>query len=200
VLLLAAPGPGEAQPPDAWAPLGRLRAELQGPAPVEARFEQTFIPAGFTEGEQETGSVAFSLPECLRWDYDEPFPKSYLLCGHTAWSWNRGEEAGRRYLVAADEEGGLDLLRLNVDQLRQRYRAGAEAASEGRWRVRLAPLSKETPILDAELLIEPGGERIATLLYHDREGNLTRFTFDDYRPVARRGLFEPPAGLHWLTQ
>jgi hypothetical protein len=66
--------------------------------------------------------------------------------------------------------------------------------------VRLAPLGKETPILDAELLIEPEGERLAALLYHDREGNLTRFTFDGYRLIARQGHFEPPPGLHWLTQ
>lgn len=189
-----------AQPEDAWVHLALLRTSLEAPGGVAATFEQTFIPAGFTEGEQETGHVAFDLPVCLRWDYDEPFPKSYLLCGHTAWSWNRGEESGRRYVVGAEDETGLALLRLDIDQLRAHYRATVETATDGRWRLQLEPRGEETPILDAELLIESEGDRLAALAYHDREGNLTRFTFSGYQPVSDPGRFDPPRTLHWLTQ
>jgi len=191
---------GRAQQEEAWVHLVLLRTSLEAPGGVAATFEQTFIPAGFTEGEQETGQVAFDLPVCLRWDYDEPFPKSYLLCGHTAWSWNRGEESGRRYVVGAEDESGLELLRLDLEQLRERYRATVEAAADGRWRVQLEPQGEETPILDAELLIEREGDRLAALAYHDREGNLTRFTFSDYRPVADPSRFDPPRTLSWITQ
>lgn len=182
----------------AWESLDALRRGLEG-ATLVADFEQEFLPAGFSDGEIESGRIAISLPECLRWDYGEPFPKSYLLCGAQAYTWNPGEPAGRRFIVSADEEPGLDLLRLRVAALRSRYRASRAAESDGAIRVRLEP-TDAAAIRDAELLLDPAGGRLRELSYRDSEGNRTRFRFAAYREESAPDLFEPPPGLRWLEE
>jgi hypothetical protein len=200
VLALAngSPSLATAAEADAWEALLGLRGALAAEAPLAAAFVQAFTPAGFSGGEEETGSVTFGLPECLRWDYDDPDPKSYLLCGHMAWTWNRGEADGRRYLVAADEERGLDLLRLRIEELRSRYRAELVTAAGGLLRVRLAPVATGGEIADAELTIAEGGRRLTALRYRDAEGNETRFTFHAYASVPRAARFDPPSGVTWI--
>ncbi len=69
---------------DPWLTLERVRASLIEDGPAGAEFVQTYVPAGFSTGEEERGRLALALPDCLRWDYEEPYPKSFLLCGEEA--------------------------------------------------------------------------------------------------------------------
>src|SRR5689334_8834025 len=102
-----------AQPPqdtDPWAVLKTVRQSLVEAGPTGANFVQTFTAAGFSSGDQESGRLALQLPDCMRWDYTNPFPKSFLLCGGTVHAWNEGDQTGRRYRVDRKNEPGLDLL------------------------------------------------------------------------------------------
>ena len=83
---------------DAWARLEALRDRLEG-EDVRADFVQTFLPAGFSAGDEESGILYLAIPECLRWDYQQPYPKTYLVCGQEAFTWNEGETQGRRFLL-----------------------------------------------------------------------------------------------------
>lgn len=201
-LALAAPAPpapaGEAGEADAWALVAEARRALEGDSPLLADFEQVFVPAGFSSGESERGRMAIGLPRCLRWDYEEPFPKSYLLCGRSAWAWNPGEATGRLHLLEPDEERGLELLRLGVDELRATYRAALGPVSGARAEVRLEPLADGGPVRGATLVIDRDARRPVALGYRDAEGNHTRFEIAGYRPLEDATLFLPPSGLEWL--
>ncbi len=72
---------------DSWAVLSGVRQSLVEAGPTEASFTQTYIPAGFSSGEKETGRMSLSLPDCLRWDYQDPYPKGFLLCGEVVHTW-----------------------------------------------------------------------------------------------------------------
>jgi outer membrane lipoprotein-sorting protein len=185
---------------DAWSRIETLRKSLAESGPQVARFTQTYVPNGFSSGESESGMLYLALPDCLRWDYDEPYPKSFLLCGQDVYAWNRGETAGRRSRVDAKQEAGLDLLLLSVAELRTRYQAAAGAAPG---EISLVPLrAPASAPADATLILDAGGKRLAGLSYRDREGNLTRFTLGDYRPrgAAEKDVFQPPAGVSWQDQ
>ena len=189
--------PGAAAEPDAWGWIERARARLAA-APLEADFEQTYLPAGFSSGERETGRIGLDLPECLRWDYATPYAKTFLLCGDTFWAWNEGEASGRRQQLAAEDQLGLDLLRLGAERLRERYRAEMEDNSGEMIRLRLAPLQEGD--LEAGLRIETATGLLRELSYRDAEGNLTRFELTGYRPLTRPGGFEPADGVEWLEE
>ncbi len=196
--LARAAEPAASAAAEPWALLAEARQALERASPLLADFEQTFVPAGFSAGESERGRLAIGLPRCLRWDYEEPFPKSYLLCGRSAWAWNPGEATGRLHLLEPDEERGLELLRLGVDELRATYRAALGPATEKTAEIRLVPLAEGGQVRDATLVIDRAARRPVRLAYHDAEGNYTRFELAGYRPLEDATLFLPPAALEWL--
>lgn len=182
---------------DPWAVLAGVRQSLVEAGPTEARFTQTYMPAGFSSGEKENGSLMLSLPDCMRWDYRDPYPKSFLLCGGLAHSWNPEDKTGRRYRIDRRNEPGLDLLLLGLDDLKVRYKAAVKSVEGGRIQVSLTPKGKVEELADAALTVDPKSQRLVAISYHDREGNLTRFEIREYRDLPRRGQFSPPTGIRW---
>jgi outer membrane lipoprotein-sorting protein len=185
---------------DPWSWLARARRSVVEAGPTTASFTQTYVPAGFTSGEKETGSLALHLPDCLRWDYQEPYPKGFLLCGEMVHAWNPEDHTGRRYRVDRKREPGLDLLLLGVDDLKTRYNAATRSLANGQVEIALSPKGKQGELSDASLAIDPGTLRVVEVSYHDREGNLTRFQIGDYRPLSRPGHFSPPPDIQWQEQ
>ncbi len=211
LLTLIAPSVAAAQETDAWAELSAVRGGLAAASPLAADFVQSYTPSGFNVADEERGVMAMRLvgsgsdtaEECVRWDYVEPFPKGFLLCDRIAWTWNPGEESGRRQILARADSFGLDLLRLSVDQLRSSYEAVVVARDGDRIAIRLEPTggAAAAEIRDATLEIDPSSRRLLSLGYHDVEGNLTRFTLGAYRGLTRPELaFSPPDGIEWLDR
>ncbi len=189
--------------PDPWTVLQGVRQSLVSAGPTGADFSQVYVPAGFTSGETETGGLSLDLPDCLRWDYQNPYPKSFLLCGGMVYFWNPEDKTGRRYAVNRQTEPGLDLLLLGVEDLKGRYRASARTQPDGRIAVTLAPkegrpaAGRSESLADASFVVDPGRERLVEVAYHDREGNLTRFAITSYHGLPRSGQFSPPSGIRW---
>lgn len=187
---------GSASDANPWDALDELRFSLRSASPLTADFAQTFLPAGFSEGELEEGTLGISMPHCLRWDYGEPFAKSFLLCNDTAYYWNPGETHGRRYPVANEEAPGLDFFLLDTEDLRLRYNATAEETPAG-LRVELLPIRPTDDVVELIVLLDSDRHRVVTLSYRDAEGNLTEFAMTDYRTGARPGMFTPPPEVVW---
>ncbi len=131
VLLAAGPLAAASTTPDAWDAIAAVRGDLAASGHLQADFKQTYTPAGFTQGESERGKLALALPDCLRWDYTDPFPKSFLLCGKDTYAWNPGETTGRHGRLESQDATGLDLLLLPLEQLRLRYEATITTAADG---------------------------------------------------------------------
>ncbi|HSF39316.1 MAG TPA: outer membrane lipoprotein carrier protein LolA [Thermoanaerobaculia bacterium] len=200
VLAVLAAGALPAQENEPWALLAGVRQSLVEAGPTGARFVQTYIPAGFSSGEKESGQLALQLPDCLRWDYTEPYPKGFLLCGGVVHAWNPEDQSGRRYRVDRKNEPGLDLLLLGVDDLKNRYQAAAKAGEAGKVEVQLTPKGKVAELADASLTVDTGTQRLVAVSYHDKEGNLTRFEISGYESLPRQGRFSPPTGIRWEEQ
>jgi len=206
VLPLAGFGRAAAEEVDPWATLKTVRQSLVDAGPTGASFTQTYIPAGFSSGEKESGKLALALPDCLRWDYTAPYPKSFLICGGVLHAWNEEDKTGRRYRVDRKNEPGLDLLLLGVDELKERYRANGQTVAGGKVEIALSPKeakgdkAKTAELTDATLTVDPATRRVTGIAYHDREGNLTRFDIADYQDLPRQGRFTPPAGIKWEEQ
>jgi outer membrane lipoprotein-sorting protein len=176
-----------------------VRSSLAAAGPTAATFVQSYLPAGFSSGEKESGELALDLPDCMRWDYKDPFPKSFLVCGGIVHAWNEQDKSGRRYRVDRRKEPGLDLLLLGVTELKERYKAESVTAG-GTVEITLTAKEAKGDLIDATLTVDPAKKRVVRLAYHDREGNLTRFEISGYQPLARQGRFSPPAGIHWTEQ
>lgn len=187
----------------AWQTLAAVRESLTAAGPTRASFTQTFIPAGFSTGDRETGTLSLHLPDCLRWDYAEPYPKAFLLCGSSAHLWNPEDGTGRRYDVDREKEPGLDLVLLGIEELKNRYRVSSETIDGGSGEtlaIHLTPLLDSGPITDATLQVDRETNRLSGLSYTDDEGNLTRFEIEGYRPLEENGAFSPPRDIEWTEE
>lgn len=189
---------------DPWAELLEMRDQLRADSPLTAAFEQSFVPSGFSTGDSESGTLYLDLPKCLRFEYREPFPKNFLLCGDWVYTWNPNEPSGRRFLVEDSEAEGIDLLRLEVAGLRKRYRAEFADSGASTETIRLLPTGDDTEIREArvelERLDEPASgakRRLIALSYEDRSGNRTRFEIGEPSGLESRTDFSPPP-LAWL--
>jgi len=188
-------GPGA----DPWQVLEQARERLVAAGGLTADFTQSFVPAGFSSGEQESGLLFIALPDCLRWDYADPYPKSFLICDETVHAWNPGEPSGRRSRIDAREEPGLDLMMLSVDRLRARYSAAILDTDDGEIEIQLAPTGETESFAIATLWVDPQEMHPVRLAYQDREGNRTTFVLSDYRPIdPTLAVFDPPDDLEWI--
>lgn len=184
------------EPVDPWQALAQLRLHLAASGTLAGDFVQTFVPAGFASGEEESGRVALAIPDCLRWDYLDPYRKSYLLCGPWLHAWVDGEPRGQRAHVEVREQRGLDLLLLPVGELVRRYRATARA-ERGEVIVELEPTDDSLALDRVSIAFDPASQRPTVLAYVDREGNTTRFRFAGLRLIEDPDLFSPPGELDW---
>jgi outer membrane lipoprotein-sorting protein len=192
--LLAETSAGE----DPWESLRTVRQGLTVDAPLTAEFVQTYVPAGFEAGERETGRLYVSLPDCLRWDYEEPYPRNYLLCGRTVWAWSPDEPDGDRFADVSVDEAGLDFLLLSAGRLAERYEATAAGGADGTVTLDLTPTSPETPFRHARIVLDLAASRPIEIAYEDHEGNETRFVLSSFAPQPDAAVFSPPEGLEWF--
>jgi outer membrane lipoprotein carrier protein len=196
-LAAAAPTPSPAaEAVDPWRALETLRARLAADGHLEADFRQSYVPAGFELGDTESGAIALAMPDCLRWEYREPYRKSFLVCGSRAWSWVEGEPVGQRFTIEGEREMGLDLLLLPASELARRYRAAATRGAEGIELV-LEPLDPAAELAVANLGLDREGARPLSLDWRDREGNVTSFRFERWRALETDAAFAPPSELDW---
>jgi outer membrane lipoprotein-sorting protein len=195
--LAASTGAEEASGRDPWEALGQLRAHLAS-EPIEVDFVQTFIPFGFTNGDQESGTMGLKLPDCIRWDYLDPFPKTYLLCGDTAYAWNPGEQTGRRYEIAEQDRSSLELLRLSTERMRTDYVAELTGESEEGIEIELTPKITNPQVESALLVTTQSLDRLTELSYKDAAGNLTRFEMTEPRQLRAADRFTAPSQITWL--
>ena len=191
----AAPAPAADDP---WQVVEDFRRALDDSGPLSAGFVQTFVPFGFApeDGETERGRLAIDLPGCLRWDYDPPFEKAFLLCGRTVHHWNPGETVGQRYDLSEQSAPGLDFFLLTTGDLRDRYEAELDAADGNRLRLVLRPLEPSADVVEVQVVIDED-QRLRELTYYDAERNENRFVVGDYRSGVPPGRFEPPPGINW---
>jgi len=200
LLLLPLGGVQQAQAASPWDVLEAMRADLAKAGPTSAHFVQSYLPAGFSKSERESGTLSLDVPGCLRWDYEEPEVKAFLICRDTVYSWTADDPVGYRYQVDPQREPGLDLLLLAVDDLRLRYRAENRERRRGVVEVRLAPVEASAQLKSAVLVIDTVTQHLLQLEYQDAEGNQTSFDILGYQPLADDSIFTPPNNIEWRDE
>lgn len=183
-----------------WSLLEELRTSLHEAGPITGKFVQTYVPAGFSSGDQESGYLSLWLPQCLRWNYQEPETKHFLLCSDEVWFWSDLEVDGRHYQIDPEKEPGLDLLLVDVSKLRERYVAESERLGDGTYQISLATPGDAPQSFSAKIRIDPVSDRVVGLEYRDAEGNTTRFELSDYQSLQHTALFQAPNDIQWIDE
>lgn len=137
---------------------------------LEARFTEAYTGAGVSR--TESGTLLLKKPGRMRWDYDQPRPKLFVVDGQRAWFYVPGEHQARTMPVKQ-----LDDLRSPL-----RYLLGKTKLEKELSGLSLAPDEKPVNAGDVMLRGVPKGmsDRVSqTLLEVTPDGLITRIVVDE---------------------
>lgn len=195
VLVLTSPAISQ-ETNDPWTTLEGVRTSMFKAGPVAAMFSMTNVPDGSSRGESESGRVSIALPGCIRWDYQKPIRKSFLVCDGTAHYWNNEDRSGVRHRVDYDQEPAIYFFLVDIDFLKKHYSASGRPLAGG---IEISLTLKGEFDSSAVLFVDSESARITDVSYK-MNGSLTRWAIGKYETLGSRTLFSPPTNVRWQDE
>lgn len=163
---------------------------------LKARYVEHYT--GLGADRTETGTLLLRKPGLMRWSYDQPQGKVFVLDGHWAWFYTPGDPQ-----VSRSPAKQLDDLRSPLRFLLGHTQLAKElgnltTASEGNnVRITGVPKNMENRVRLITLVVSRGAE-IQRMKIEEADGATTEFTFTDQQenvPTAPGDfVFTPPPG------
>ena len=164
---------------------------------LRARYSEQYSGMGMTK--TETGTLVLKKPGRMRWSYDNPVGKVFVLDGKYAWFYTPGDAQAQR--VPAKE---LDDLRsplrflLGHTQLKKELNDLTVTPDGAGFRITGVPKGMEQRVKMLTLDVTAAGA-IETMRLEEVGGAVTEFTFSNMEedvPMKNSDfVFSPPAGV-----
>jgi outer membrane lipoprotein carrier protein len=168
---------------------------------LRAKFSENYTGLGMNR--TESGTLLLEKPGRMRWDYDSPPGKVFLLDGKFGWFYTPGAPQVQR--VAAKE---LDDLRsplrflLGHTELEKELsglQVTADAQGNGNLVLTGQPKGEEKRVSRVTLSVEPATGAIDAMEIDESDGAITHFAFTGQQPNAAVPAdsfrFTPPQGV-----
>jgi outer membrane lipoprotein carrier protein len=168
---------------------------------LRAKFTESYTGLGMNR--TESGTLLLEKPGRMRWDYDSPPGKVFLLDGKFGWFYTPGAPQVQR--VAAKE---LDDLRsplrflLGHTELEKELsglQVTADASGNGNLVLTGQPKGQEKRVSRVTLSVEPATGAIDAMEIDESDGAITHFSFTGQQPnvalPADSFRFAPPEGV-----
>ena len=176
-------------------------------AKVDARYNHLHsLSAAFSEhytglgmDRTESGTLLLLKPGRMRWTYDSPSGKLFLLDGRFAWSYTRGDTQAYRCPAKRldDLRSPLRLLLGHTQLTRELDHLTIAPAPGGLFTLTGTPPS-QIRIRSVSLTVTPDGQ-IQALRIEESAGSVTTFTFtsirEDLPTTPAEFTFTPPPGV-----
>ncbi len=81
-------GPSAASSPEVRSLIDRMQRFYEKTADFTAGFRQEYSYKSFNRTQTSTGKVTFLKPGMMRWDYEKPSPKIFVLSGEKAYAYD----------------------------------------------------------------------------------------------------------------
>jgi outer membrane lipoprotein carrier protein len=156
--------------------------------------------AGVGTSRTEEGTLLLSKPSAMRWDYEQPNRKLFLIDGKFAYFYVVGDSKAEKI-----DARKIDDLRSPLRFLLGRTHLASELtnlqltrSSVSDFDLEGVPKGMENRVAKVTITATSGGE-ISSLRIEERDGAITTFKFSDFdtNPHLAPGTFhfEPPAGV-----
>jgi outer membrane lipoprotein carrier protein len=169
---------------------------------LEAQFSETYSGAGMTR--TESGTLTLKKPGRMRWDYDQPRPKTFLTDGTTAWFYVPGERQVRRAPVKQldDLRSPLRYLlgktKLEKEFVSLAIATDAKPSNAGDIVLRGVPKGMQERVAQTLVEVTPDG-LIIRIVVEELDGSITEFRFLQQRENVQlpdqHFRFTPPPGV-----
>lgn len=164
---------------------------------LRARFTEHYTGMGMDR--TESGTLALKKPGLMRWSYDKPTGKVFVLDGHYAWFYSPGDARVSRMPVKQldDLRSPLRLL-LGHTQLAKELTQVTVAPDGANFRITGVPRGMEQRVRLLTLVVTPAGV-IQNMKIEETDGATTGFTFsgiEENIPLpSSEFVFTPPQGV-----
>jgi outer membrane lipoprotein carrier protein len=195
ILLLSLPAAARAQSDPAL--IRRVDDHYNHLRTLRAHYTEHYKGMGLDR--TESGTLTLKKPGLMRWSYDTPTGKVFVLDGKFAWFYTPGDAQ-----VTRTPAKQLDDLRsplrflLGHTQLAKELDNLTTAADGANFRITGVPKGMAERVHLLTLIVSPTGE-IQSMRLDETDGSLTDFQFtaiQENAPVAASDfVFTPPAGL-----
>ena len=195
LLALAIVLPVPAQTPHAI--LHTVDAHYNHLTSLRTRYVEHYTGMGLNRS--ESGTLTLKKPGRMRWAYDTPAGKVFILDGKFAWFYTPGDPQAQR--ISAKQ---MDDLRtplrflLGHTELQKELDQIDVTPSGANFRIAGIPKGMQERIKDLVLIVTPAGS-IAEMKIEEVDGAVTDFTFNDAQenvPTKDSDfVFTPPAGV-----
>jgi outer membrane lipoprotein carrier protein len=169
---------------------------------LEAQFSETYSGAGMTR--TESGTLTLKKPGRMRWDYDQPRPKTFLTDGTTAWFYVPGERQVRRAPVKQldDLRSPLRYLlgktKLEKEFVSLAIATDAKPSNAGDIVLRGVPKGMQERVAQTLVEVTPDG-LIIRIVVEELDGSITEFRFlqqkENVQLPDQHFRFTPPLGV-----
>ena len=182
---------------DATALAAKVDARYNHLHSLSATFSQHYTGLGMDR--TETGTLLLLKPGRMRWNYDSPAGKLFLLDGRYAWSYTPGDSQATRCPAKRldDLRSPLRLLLGHTQLARELAGLTAQPLTGGRILLQGTP-PDQSRIRLVSLTVTPDGQILA-LRIEESGGVTTTFAFTDLReniPTTPADFtFTPPPGV-----
>lgn len=162
-----------------------------------ANFTETYQGMGIHR--EERGTLLLRKPGKMRWNYDQPPGKVFIINGKYAWFYSPGDPQAQRIDVKKmnDLRSPLRFL-LGHTHLKKEFDHLALTRSDAGLVISGVPKGMENRISTVDLGVTPNGA-IHSMVIRETGGATTSFTFTNIRPdiqaPEREFVFHPPAGI-----
>lgn len=175
---------------------------------VDRHYNQLHsLKAGFTESYEglgmqrtESGTLMLLKPGLMRWDYNSPPGKVFVLDGKYAWFYSPGEPQVQRIQAKQldDLRSPLRFLLGHTELEKEMSSLTLAPAARGSFTLSGQPKGQEKRVSRLSLTVTADGT-ITGIEIEEADGALTRFTFSGEVPnspmPAEEFRFTPPAGV-----
>ncbi|MBI3781628.1 MAG: outer membrane lipoprotein chaperone LolA [candidate division NC10 bacterium] len=185
----------------------KLQTTYKSFSDLQAEFVQKATNRLSGSSQQASGRLFLKWPGKMRWEYEKPEPRLFLIDGKTLWSYSPVE----RQAVAQDVSGALGTgpigILFGISSLRRDFRvrtiAHAGTRDSQEYLLDLAPKGEDLSFKRVVLAIDRESFLIHRLTVFDLYGNTTAVDLSDVKvnEGLKDGLFQfsPPPGTDVIS-
>lgn len=192
------PTPGT-MAPEVRSLVNRMQKFYEGTRDFKAAFRQVYVYKAFNRTQQSSGEVLFKKPAMMRWDYEEPSKRTFVLSGETAYALDPDALTLTKASVASNQLSASVTFLWGKGRLADEFRIERTSclSCEGTL-LTLMPLKPDARFEQIRLEVDPKSAQVLRSTVVDPDGSENTITFINLKTNTglTREAFKltPPAG------
>jgi len=168
--------------PEVKALVGRVQAFYEKTKDFTASFRQDYTYKSFNRTQTNTGKVAFLRPAMMRWDYEKPGPKTFVLSGEKVYAYDPEAMTLTILGIKSNELSAAVTFLWGAGKLEKEFSIVRQPCPECQGvLLELTPLGAEARFQRLKLEVDPKTAQVRRSIVIDPDGSENAITFSDLK-------------------